>query len=411
MANDRIAVHGQNCNPNDNITEDILLTGIRAFIQSVMEAEVEQLTGASKHERSDSRTTHRNGYRQREWVTRLGNINLQIPRLRTGSYFPSFLEAYKRTERAVLAVVQEAYVKGVSTRKMDDLVQAMGIEGLDKSAVSRICAELDEEFEAFQQRPLDSGYVYLWLDATYVKVREPGRVCTKAVVVATAVTKEGEREIVGVDIGDSENGPFWKEFLRSIRRRGLQDVQLVTSDAHVGLRKAIAETFAGSSWQRCRVHFFRNVLATVRKNYQQMVAASVKTIFLQPDAETARAQLREIGQKLQPKFPKVSTMLEEAQEDLLAFYAFPAEHRRKIWSTNPIERIMKELKRRTKVVGLFPNERSALRLTGAVLIEQNEQWAVSEKRYLSLKSMRELLEGEIAPDEDPFLPNQAALGR
>lgn len=411
MADNSMAVHGQNCNPQNEISEDILLTGVRAFLQSLMEAEIEQATGASKYERSDSRSTHRNGYREREWATRVGNVQLQIPRLRRGSYFPSFLEAYKRTERAVLAVVQEAYVKGVSTRKMDDLVQAMGIESLDKSAVSRICAELDEEFEAFQQRPLDSGYVYLWLDATYVKVRELGRVRSKAVVVATAVTKDGEREIVGVDIGDSENGPFWKEFLRSICRRGLDDVQLVTSDAHVGLRKAIEETFAGASWQRCRVHFLRNVLAKVPKTYQQMVAASVKTVFLQPDADLARAQLREIAEKLQGKFPKVSAMLEEAQEELLAFYAFPAEHRRKIWSTNPIERIMKELKRRTKVVGLFPNERSALRLVGAILIEQNEQWAVSEKRYLSLKSMRELLEGEIAPDEDPFLPNQAALGR
>lgn len=407
-----MAVRRQNCNPqNDNISEDILLTGIRAFLQSVMEAEVDQAAGASRHERSDSRVAHRNGYREREWTTRLGNINLQIPRLRTGSYFPSFLEAYKRTEKAVLAVVQEAYVKGVSTRKMDDLVQAMGIDGLDKSAVSRICAELDEEFEAFQERPLDSGYVYLWLDATFVKVRELGRVTNKAIVVATAVTKDGEREIVGVDIGDSENGPFWKEFLRSICRRGLDDIQLVTSDAHVGLRKAIEETFAGASWQRCRVHFLRNVLAKVRKTYQQMVAASVKTIFLQPDADLARAQLKEIASKLEGKFPKVTALLDEAQEELLAFYAFPAEHRRKIWSTNPIERIMKELKRRTKVVGLFPNERSALRLVGAILIDQNEQWAVSEKRYLSLKSMRELLEGETAPDEDPFLPNQAALGR
>lgn len=406
-----MAVRGQNCNPQNEINEDILLTGVRAFLQSLMETEIEQVTGASKYERSDSRNTHRNGYRERDWATRVGNIRLQIPRLRHGSYYPSFLEAYKRTERAILAVVQEAYVKGVSTRKMDDLVQAMGIESMDKSAVSRICAELDEEFEAFQQRPLDSGYVYLWLDATYVKVRELGRVRSKAVVVATAVTKDGEREIVGVDIGDSENGPFWKEFLRSICRRGLDDVQLVTSDAHTGLRKAIEETFAGASWQRCRVHFLRNVLAKVPKTYQQMVAASVKTIFLQPDADLARAQLREISEKLHSRFPKISAMLEEAQEELLAFYAFPAEHRRKIWSTNPIERIMKELKRRTKVVGLFPNERSALRLVGAILIEQNEQWAVSEKRYLSLKSMRELLEGEIAPDEDPFLPNQAALGR
>ena len=412
MTKNSVSILPQDCKSQEELSEDILATGIRAFFQSLMEVEVEQLTGAGKHEKSADRRNHRNGYREREWITRLGNILLNIPKLRTGSYFPSFLTAYKRSEKALFAVVQEAYVKGVSTRKIDDLVKALGVEHLDKSAVSRICAELDEELEVFRNRPLDAGYVYLWLDATCIKVRDIGRVRNMAVLVAVAVRKDGEREIIGVDIGPAESGPFWKSFLRSLCRRGLDDVKLVVSDAHEGLKNAISAVFSGSSWQRCRVHFMRNALSRVKRKYQQLVAASIRTIFLHPNYEDARDQLREIATKLEPQFPDVSEMLEEAQEELLSYCAFPHEHHTKIWSTNPIERLNKEIKRRVKVVGLFPNTDSAMRLVGAILLEQNEQWMDEEKKYLSKKSMRELLEG-IEPEDnnERHLPDQAALSK
>ena len=411
MAKDSVSIPSLACNPDGLPQEDILLAGVRAFLHSLMEAEVEKHTGAGHHERSEERHNYRNGYRLRELATRVGNVLLEIPRLRFGSYLPSFLNAYKRSEKALFTVVQEAYVKGVSTRKMDALVKALGVEHLDKSAVSRITAELDEELETFRTKPLDTSYAYLWLDATYIKVRASGRVVNKAVVVAIAVREDGEREIIGVDIGPAETEAFWKSFLRSLSRRGLEKVKLVISDAHEGLKKAICTVFADAAWQRCRVHFTRNALGQVTKQYQQLVAASIRQIFLQPGYEQSREQLREMSDKLGPKFPKVAEMLDDAQEDLLAYCAFPAEHHSKIWSTNPIERLNKELKRRTKAIGLFPNEQSALRLLSAVLLEQNEQWADEEKRYMSQKSMRELLVGEADRSLGRHIPDQASLSR
>ena len=272
-------------------------------------------------------------------------------------------------------------------------------------------AELDEELELFRTRPLDQSYAYLWLDATYIKVRASGRVRSQAVVIAMAVLEDGEREIVGVDIGPAETEAFWKTFLRSLCRRGLEHVKLVISDAHEGLKNAIVAVFAEAAWQRCRVHFTRNALGQVTKQYQQLVAASVRQVFLQPDYNAARDQLREISDKLSSKFPKVSDMLDEAQEDLLAYCSFPAEHHSKIWSTNPLERLNKEVKRRTKTVGLFPNEKSALRLISAVLLEQNEQGTDEDKRYMSLKSMRELEAGESKRAPGRHIPDQAALSR
>ena len=411
MAKDSVSISHPACKSEGLPHEDVLLAGVRAFLHSLMEAEVEHHTGASHNERSAERHNYRNGYRLRELVTRVGNVMLEIPRLRYGSYYPSFLTAYKRSEKALFTVVQEAYVKGVSTRKMDALVKALGVEHLDKSAVSRITAELDEELETFRTRPLENSYAYLWLDATYIKVRATGRVVSKAVVIAVAVREDGEREIVGVDIGAAETEAFWKAFLRSLCRRGLEKVRLVISDAHEGLKKAICAVFADAAWQRCRVHFTRNALGQVPKQYQQLVAASIRQIFLQPDYDAALEQLREMSDKLAPKFPKVAEMLDEAQEDLLAYSAYPTEHHSKIWSTNPIERLNKELKRRTKTVGLFPNESSALRLLSAVLLDQNEQWTDEDKRYMSQKSMRELLAGKTERSLGAHIPDQAALSR
>jgi putative transposase len=409
MAKDSVSITPSACKLEGE--EDFMLAGLRTLLQSVMEAEVEQHTGASLNEQSTERHNYRNGYRTRELITRLGNVLLEIPRVRYGSYMPSFLNAYKRTEKALFSVVQEAYVNGVSTRKMDALVKALGVEHLDKSAVSRITAELDEELEMFRSRPLECSYAYLWLDATYIKVRASGRVVSKAVVIAMAVREDGEREIVGLDIGPAESEAFWKSFLRSLCRRGLERVKLVISDAHEGLKKASSAVFAEASWQRCRVHFTRNALGQVAKQYQQLVAASIRQIFLQPDYDSAREQLREISDKLCDKFGKVSEMLDEAQEDLLAYSAFPTEHHSKIWSTNPLERLNKEVKRRTKAVGLFPNEKSALRLISAVLLEQNEQWTDEDKRYMSLKSMREMEVGESKRAPGRHIPDQAALSR
>ncbi len=409
MAKASVSITPSACKQEEQ--EDLLLAGARTILQSLMDVEVDQRTGAGLHERSPERHNYRNGYRDRELKTRVGELLLQIPRVRYGSYFPSFLDAYKRTEKALYTVVQEAYINGVSTRKMDALIKALGVESLDKSAVSRIAAELDEELENFRNRPLEKKYAYLWLDATYIKVRASGRVVNQAVLVAVAVREDGEREIVGVDIGPAESEAFWKAFLRHLCRRGLEQVKLVISDAHEGLKKAICSVFADAAWQRCRVHFTRNALGQVQKQYQQLVAASIRTVFLQPGYEAARGQLREISDKLAPKFPKVSEMLDEAQEDLLAYSAFPVEHHSKIWSTNPLERLNKEIKRRTKAVGLFPNEKSALRLISAVLQEQDEQWTDEDKRYMSLKSMKELEAGVFQRTTGPHIPDQAALSR
>ena len=374
---------------------DVLREGVRVLAEAMMALEVEQHLGAGRHERTLERTGQRNGFRERAWDTRVGTIPLRVPRVRDGSYFPSLLEPRTRGERALLAVVQEAHVGGVSTRRVDDLVKALGIEGVSKSQVSRICAALDAEVERFRMRPLPAAYPYLWLDATFVKVRQDGRVASQAVVVAVGVTADGTREILGVDIGPSEDGAFWLRFLRALVARGLHGVQLVTSDAHEGLRQAIGAVLHGTSWQRCRVHFLRNALAVVPKAAQALVAATLRTAFAQPTPETARQQWRQVADGFRDRWPRLAALMDEAEPDVLAYLAFPAAHWRQLWSTNPLERLNKELKRRTDVVGIFPNASAAIRLVGALLAEQHDEWQVG-RRYFSAESMS-LLRQEAEP--------------
>jgi transposase-like protein len=333
--------------------------------------------------------TQRNGHRPRLLSTPAGDVELAIPKLREGAFFPSLLERRRRIDRALYAVVMEAYVHGVSTRKVDDLVKALGAaSGISKSEVSRICAALDKELEEFRNRPLDHvAFPYVFADATYVKGRVRGRVVSRAVVVVTGVTASGDREVLGIEVGDSEDGAFWTAFLKGLRARGLAGVQLVISDHHLGLKAAIASVFVGAGWQRCRVHFMRNVLAKVPRANQEMVAAAIRTVFAQPDAVHVRSQLDEVTRMLAPQFPQVAAMLADAAEDLLAFSAFPQAHWRKIWSTNPLERLNGEIKRRTNVVGIFPNDAAITRLITAVVVEFHDEWAVAERRYLSEESM------------------------
>lgn len=365
---------------------DFLREGVRVLAQALMDLEVSEQIGATKHERSAGRITHRNGYRDRTWDTQAGAIELRIPKVREGSYLPSLIEPRRRIDRAMLAVIQEAYVHGVSTRKVDDIVTALGMTGISKSSVSRICSELDEMVSDFLSRPLLAGYPYVWLDATYLKAREGARVGSVAAVVAIGVTASGEREVLGCDIGASEDAAFWTEFLRNLVTRGLSGVKLVVSDAHIGLKEAIASVITGASWQRCRVHFMRNVLVRVPKGAQQMVAAAIRTIFAAPDIAEAKGQLRSVADHLALRYPAVSELLLAAEADVIAHMAFPHEHWSKIASTNPLERVNKEIKRRTDVVGIFPNRASALRLTAAVLLEQHDEWQVG-RRYVGAESM------------------------
>jgi transposase-like protein len=368
---------------------DIIRRSVEMVLQALIDAEATEVIGAGRHERTDTRTNQRNGSRPRLLSTKAGDVELAIPKLRRGSFFPAVLERRRRIDRALFAVVMEAYVHGVSTRKVDDLVKSLGLEaGISKSEVSRICGELDGDLEAFRTRPL--GHVefpYVFVDATFVKGRVRGRVVSRAIVVATGVSATGDREVLGVDIGDTENGAFWTAFLRSLRARGLAGVQLVISDHHAGLKQAIASVMLGAAWQRCRVHFMRNVLAKVPKASADMVAAAIRTIFAQPDPAHVRSQLTEIVTTLEPQFPDVAGMLADAAEDLLAFTHFPLAHWRKLWSTNPLERLNGEIKRRTNVVGIFPNDAAALRLITAVVVETHDEWAVSDRRYLSEESM------------------------
>jgi putative transposase len=369
---------------------DFLREGLRVLAQALMEIEVDQHVGAGRHERTERRSGHRNGYRERNWDTRAGTVELSVPRVRDSSYFPSLLEPRRRAERALSAVVQEAYVHGVSTRKVDELVKALGMAGISKSQVSRLCEELDSEVERFRGRPLEGPYPYVWLDATYVKARQDGRVASTAVVIAVGVNgKSGEREVLGVDVGPSEDGAFWRSFLRSLVARGLCGLRLVTSDAHRGLEGAIEAVLVGASWQRCRVHFMRNALSLVPKAAQQMVGATIRTVFAQPDAESAREQWRRVADGFRSRFPRLSELMEEAEEDVLAYSALPQEHWQKIWSNNPLERVNKEVKRRTNVVGIFPNEAAVIRLVGSVLAERHDEWQVS-KRYFSAGSLAKL---------------------
>ena len=368
---------------------EFLREGVRALAQALMELEVTQQVGAERYERALTRTGHRNGYREREWDTRVGTIELQVPRVRDSSFFPRLLEPRKRAERALVGVVQEAYVQGVSTRRVDDLVQALGMTGISKSQVSRLCQALDGEVERFRSRRLEGPYPYVWLDATFVKVRDQGRVVSMAVVVAIGVRISGEREVLGLDVGPSEDGAFWLQFLRSLVARGLSGVQLVISDAPQGLKGAISAVLQGAAWQRCRVHFVRNALALVPKTAAQMVAATIRTVFVQLDAQAAREQWRRVADSFRSRFPRLAALLDDAEADVLAYLAFPPEHWRQIWSNNPLERLNKEIKRRTDVVGIFPNAAAVVRLVGAVLAEQHDEWQVA-RRYFSGESLAKL---------------------
>jgi transposase-like protein len=382
---------------------DVLREGVRVLAQALMETEVTTLVGAERHERSDERTAYRNGTRTRTWDTRVGTIDLAIPKVRPGTYFPSLLQPRRRAEQALLAVVQEAYIHGVSTRKVDDLVKAFGLDGISKSEVSRICAELDPVVEAFRTRPLIGEHPYVWLDATYHKVRIDGRVVSQATVVAIGVTLDGERQILGVDVGASEDRGFWTAFLRSLVHRGLAGVRLVISDAHEGLKQAIRTVLTGAAWQRCRVHFMRNLLATVPQAMREPIAAIVRTVFAQPDHASAMTQLQKVSDGLRARFPQAAALLEAAAEDILAHKHFPEEHRRQLHSTNPLERLNKEIKRRSNVVGIFPNVRATIRLVGAILLEQDDEWAVAERRYFSAESMKRLLAPALAVGEPELL--------
>ena len=369
--------------------EDRVRLAAERMYQALIDAEATAAVGAGRYERTDARTAYRNGSRERVLSTTAGDLNLKIPKLRSGSFFPSLLERRRRVDQALFAVIMEAYLHGVSTRKVDDLVKALGADtGISKSEVSRICADLDAEVAAFRERDLSAqAYPYVFLDATYVKARVNHRVVSQAVVVATGVRADGWREVLGFAVGESETGPFWTEFLRSLKARGLRGVQLVISDAHEGLKQAVAGVLVGSTWQRCRVHFLRNLLAHVPAGDAEMVAAYVRTIFAAPDAPSARTQLGTVTDALADRYPKAATMLADATEDLLAYATFPRAHWKKIWSTNPLERLNKEIKRRTDVVGVFPNPEALLRLAGAVLVEAHDEWQTGDRRYLSEGSM------------------------
>jgi putative transposase len=373
---------------------DLLREMIGFTAQRLMELEVEGLTGAAYGEKNPERLVQRNGYRDRIWETRAGTVELRIPKLRKGSYFPGFLEPRRLAEKALAAVVQEAYVHGVSTRSVDDLVKAMGMSGISKSQVSRLCTEIDEKVKAFLSRPIEGDWPYLWIDATYVKVRQSGRIVSVAVIVAVGVNSDGRREVLGMDIGPSEAETFWTEFLRKLARRGLRGVKLVISDAHEGIKGAVAKVLH-ASWQRCRVHFMRNALAHAGRQGRRVVAAFIGTAFVQDDAEAASKQWRQVADQLRAKVPKLAALMDEAEPDVLSFMTFPKDHRAKIHSINPLERLNGEIKRRTDVVGIFPNEDAITRLIGALLLEQNDEWAVQRGRYMSLETIAPLSDDPI----------------
>jgi transposase-like protein len=384
---------------------DFLRTVAEAVLQILMEADAEGLVGAGRHERSPDRLNYRNGYRDRTLDTRLGSLQLRIPKLRQGSYFPPFLEPRKMAEKALVAVIQEAWIGGVSTRRVDELVQAMGLSGISKSAVSKLCKEIDERVGSFLERPLEGEWPYLWLDATYLKVREGGRIVSVAAITAVAVDTDGRREIIGLGIGPSEAETFWSTFLKGLVRRGLKGVKLVVSDAHEGLKHAIGKVL-GATWQRCRVHWMRNALAHVPKGQHTMVAAALRQAFLQADEGAARQSWRQLADQLRPRWPRLAGLMDESQPDVLAYMAFPAQHRAKLHSTNPLERLNKEVKRRADVVGIFPNEASIMRLIGAVLLEANDEWQL-QHRYMQLEAMAGLAAPEL-DTESLELPPKAA---
>jgi putative transposase len=365
---------------------DMLREMIAFAAERLMELEVGAHTGASYGEKSPERRAQRNGYRDRIWETRAGAVELRIPKLRTGSYFPTFLEPRRMTEKALTAVIQEAYIQGISTRSVDDLVKALGMSGISKSQVSRLCEEIDEKVKAFLDRPIEGDWPYLWIDATYVKVRQNGRIVSVAVIIAVGVNSDGRREVLGMDIGASEAETFWTAFLRKLTRRGLRGVKLVISDSHEGIKAAVSKVLS-TTWQRCRVHFMRNVLAHAGKQGRRVISAFIATAFAQDDAEAARQQWRHVADQIRPKAPKLAALMDEAEADVLAYMSFPPAHRAKLHSTNPLERLNKEVKRRADVVGIFPNEEAIARLLGAVLMEQNDEWAVQRARYMTLETI------------------------
>lgn len=373
---------------------DFIKQTLQFGLQRLMEMDVEALCKAAYGERSEERANSRNGYRDRLLETRAGTVDLKIPKLRSGTYFPDFLEPRRTAEKALTAVIQEAYIQGISTRSVDELVKAMGMSGVSKSQVSRLCADIDERVQGFLQRPLEGDWPYLWIDATYVKTRQAGRVVSVAVIIAVAVNTEGVREILGVATGASEAEPFWSEFLRSLTRRGLRGVKLVISDAHEGLKAAIGKVLK-TSWQRCKVHFLRNALAYANKGQRQAVLAVINTIFAQDSAETASAQWRLVCDQLREKFPKLAAMMDGAEHDVLAYTGFPRAHRTQIHSTNPLERLNAEVKRRTNVVGIFPNEGAIIRLVGAMMMEQNDEWSL-QRRYMQLEGLQSLSDNQSA---------------
>ncbi|MFT3851369.1 MAG: IS256 family transposase [Ilumatobacteraceae bacterium] len=365
---------------------------LAAALQELIEAELTATIGAGPGEHSPERTALRNGHRPKLVSTPAGDVEVAIPKLRTGSFFPELLEPRRRVDRALWAVIMTAYITGTSTRKVDDLVKALGCDsGVSKSTVSRICAGIDADVNVLRTRRLDhQPFIYVWLDATYVHVREHRHVVSKAVVIATGLRADGHREVLGVDVGDSENETFWREFLTSLTDRGLGGVRLVVSDAHAGLVKAIRRSLQGAAWQRCRVHAIRNLLAAAQHRHRQMIAALIRTVFAQPDADTARAQLRGVVDQLRPYAPAVAERLEAMEADVLAYTGFPPAHWSKIWSNNPIERLNRELKRRTDVVGIFPDKQSVIRLVGALLVEINDEMIAAERRYIAAASVAEL---------------------
>jgi transposase-like protein len=388
---------------------DFLRAVTEAVLQTLMEHDVEGVIGAGRYERGDGRQTCRNGYRDRELKTRPGALNLRVPKLRQGSYFPGFLEPRRTSEKALVAMIQEAWIGGVSTRKVDDLVQAMGLNGISKSTVSKLCKDIDERVGEFLNRPLTGDWPYLWLDATYPKVREGGRIVPVAAIIAVAVNTDGRREIIGMTVGPSEAETFWTGFLRSLKDRGLDGLKLVISDAHTGLKAAIARVFE-ASWQRCRVHWMRNALAHVPKGQRTVVAAAIRQTFTQPDQKGAQDVWRHVADQLRPRWPKLSTLMDDSEADVLAYMAFPAQHRTKLHSTNPLERLNKEVKRRADGVGLvgktipriifssfqLPNEDSIIRLIGAVLFEQNDDWQ-GQHRYMQVEAFGLIDTAQIDP--------------